>query len=861
MADAWNDIQALKDRQSSMRAKMMERRKQREGLAAELTSSGAAPSIVPVTAVPSANANSEPPTTQPISQSQMVLPVSVPAETTMKPSHLTQQEVVPVAIDPDVEKKMLMVLCDISLDIPSDSKVIAEHTSRFMEREVDIKVIEDLLRKFASEKLISIKVNEESSSLIVNSLDLTKLSAVIRGKKRSRDSDDEGEDETSSKHSKTGGGPESGDIESLLSMQSTKEREEKKLNEEIQALLVTQTAKEQYLVEKFKSRGGPQLQEFCQYGTREECNRTGPDAANCKRLHFKKIIRNHTDESLGDCSFLNTCFHMDTCKEPSELCSVQISNTVASPLKQDFCEGAIQPSMSDWIYSYDNQTFTDMRQSILNRPCAPPSSITADASLTSNILLSPCIPSVTQDSMPTMSHCQATLPNNHHHHHPPSIYRPSTACVSGGEGYINTTSYNSGHNIKGGEVGNSHDPQSTALEPGQYTATLPDILNLSDLPGNSSASCTMSMPTFPFSFTAPPPAPAASPVLLHSSTLAPSMSDLGLSNPSLPGRSLSLGSDACMSSAATPSLFPASSAVVPSMKAGASKAGVSTLVKKKKRKKLADNNNRNPQCGGKNKRVRQPDKWKKNVNKRAKVCGEEHVSRTGHMIPAKRVELVDCSLCSFKCCQNFSEDLRQQIFDVFYSLGSNESQKQFVCQNVIEAPTKIVCGGANRSTEQSKPEAGVKEKTTSGNRKLQQQPLNENKRKVTRKYFLPDSDNTKKQVCVKFFCRTLAIGTTFISHALKHKQFGCYMGKERRGKPHNKIPEHLIEPARKHIQMVLFGSGACDGSASKKANKKKFLDQGLNVTKMYEMYRQDCQARGISAVSISMYRALFHSHK
>lgn len=27
-----------------------------------------------------------------------------------------------------------------------------------------------------------------------------------------------------------------------------------------------------------------------------------------------RIINKHTDESLGDCSFLNTCFHMDTCK-------------------------------------------------------------------------------------------------------------------------------------------------------------------------------------------------------------------------------------------------------------------------------------------------------------------------------------------------------------------------------------------------------------------------------------------------------------------------------------------------------------------------------------------------------------------
>lgn len=39
-----------------------------------------------------------------------------------------------------------------------------------------------------------------------------------------------------------------------------------------------------------------------------------PEKYKCSKLHFKKIIQGHTDESLGDCSFLNTCFHMDTCK-------------------------------------------------------------------------------------------------------------------------------------------------------------------------------------------------------------------------------------------------------------------------------------------------------------------------------------------------------------------------------------------------------------------------------------------------------------------------------------------------------------------------------------------------------------------
>ncbi|XP_005176054.1 N6-adenosine-methyltransferase MT-A70-like protein [Musca domestica] len=45
--------------------------------------------------------------------------------------------------------------------------------------------------------------------------------------------------------------------------------------------------------------------------TEDACN---SETSKCTKLHFKKIIQSHTDESLGDCSFLNTCFHMATCK-------------------------------------------------------------------------------------------------------------------------------------------------------------------------------------------------------------------------------------------------------------------------------------------------------------------------------------------------------------------------------------------------------------------------------------------------------------------------------------------------------------------------------------------------------------------
>lgn len=177
------------------------------------------------------------------------------------------------------------------------------------------------------------------------------------------------------------------DIMSLLSLPSTKEKQSKQVGVEILELLSKPTAKERSLAEKFKSQGGAQVMEFCPYGTKVECEKnrsreeddeeeeTLPDVKTevtsvetpikedpdreegemttddlieeeiitkvdspikCNKLHFKKIIQQHTDESLGDCSFLNTCFHMDSCKYvhyKADSSVIESSPKVSTPTK------------------------------------------------------------------------------------------------------------------------------------------------------------------------------------------------------------------------------------------------------------------------------------------------------------------------------------------------------------------------------------------------------------------------------------------------------------------------------------------------------------------------------------------------
>lgn len=100
---------------------------------------------------------------------------------------------------------------------------------------------------------------------------------------------------------------ESDELDDLLNTKSAKELESKRSLEEIDKLLGTPSIKEKNNAQKFKSNDG--LKIFCDFETRRRC----PDP-DCQKIHFKKIIKPHTQEHLGDCSFLNNCFNHDSCK-------------------------------------------------------------------------------------------------------------------------------------------------------------------------------------------------------------------------------------------------------------------------------------------------------------------------------------------------------------------------------------------------------------------------------------------------------------------------------------------------------------------------------------------------------------------
>ncbi|KAL9232533.1 hypothetical protein vseg_007637 [Gypsophila vaccaria] len=104
------------------------------------------------------------------------------------------------------------------------------------------------------------------------------------------------------------------DVEDILNKKSFKETLKSQAGQEIFDLLHRSTARERAIADKFKTKGGPQLQHYCLALTKEDCRLKSASFIACDKVHFRRIIAPHTDVNLGDCSFLDTCRHMKTCK-------------------------------------------------------------------------------------------------------------------------------------------------------------------------------------------------------------------------------------------------------------------------------------------------------------------------------------------------------------------------------------------------------------------------------------------------------------------------------------------------------------------------------------------------------------------
>ena len=225
------------------------------------------------------------------------------------------------------------------------------------------------------------------------------------------------------------------------------------------------------------------------------------------------------------------------------------------------------------------------------------------------------------------------------------------------------------------------------------------------------------------------------------------------------------------------------------------------------------------------KRQRDPENWKRNVRRKRRNEGLEYTSCRGKVVEARRVKEIDCVKCRFNCSKNFCNEARHQIFAVFWGLGDHDRRTDFIAHHCEKSQKKQTCNEPSR-------------------------------RNFSISYYLTN-DNQRIRVCKEFFLKTLDIGQDTVYVALnKNTQFGAASSSLRRQRtPSNKFSDETQQRVTDHIGSF----PTMESHYARSQTNKKFLDSGLNVRKMYELYEQQCLDENIKPVSETYYRHIFHT--
>ncbi|XP_069356033.1 uncharacterized protein [Maniola hyperantus] len=222
-----------------------------------------------------------------------------------------------------------------------------------------------------------------------------------------------------------------------------------------------------------------------------------------------------------------------------------------------------------------------------------------------------------------------------------------------------------------------------------------------------------------------------------------------------------------------------------------------------------------------------PATWKKNLAKRRRAEGLPYVTKMKYREP-KLPKPINCSKCKFDCNSHVTENIRKELCRKYWNLDYI-SKKQFILSIIEVKPTKRILLNRKRSTQ----------------------------RKYSKQCFFI-IEGEKKNVCQDFFCRTLSISPHVIADAVKHRNsLGQYSkGQDPRGRrePPNKTSSEMVEAVKKHI--ASFPS--MESHYVRKKLKRRYLDTGLTLSKMYALYVEECKNKNNEPIVSEMtYRRIF----
>lgn len=225
------------------------------------------------------------------------------------------------------------------------------------------------------------------------------------------------------------------------------------------------------------------------------------------------------------------------------------------------------------------------------------------------------------------------------------------------------------------------------------------------------------------------------------------------------------------------------------------------------------------------KRVINQKSWKRNVRQRKHQAGEAYTSSRGKEVARKEIlNKKNCfANCKFYCQNVVTQTEREELFKDFYSLNQ-EGKSSYILKS-----TKRI--------------ESVRKSNKSGN----------SRRDYSFSYFVELSGNMIR-VCKPFWLGTFAISQkpVYNAHEKKNSVTGVAKKCDKGLKSEKRIPEDKVSEVKTHItSFPRIESHYCRAKTS-----KHYLDPNLNITKMYNLYKETVQ----NPVKESFYRYVFNTN-
>lgn len=229
-------------------------------------------------------------------------------------------------------------------------------------------------------------------------------------------------------------------------------------------------------------------------------------------------------------------------------------------------------------------------------------------------------------------------------------------------------------------------------------------------------------------------------------------------------------------------------------------------------------------------------------NRSRKEKGLEYNRYNGAKVAARSVKLA-CSCSKLHCAEKYQEDTRKKILENFLKL-SFSTQNQFLSchiavSHVASHTVSLELQFVYKNLENF----------------LLFQVVN-SRREYTVKYYLPGVGG-QVRVCKAMFLATLDVTSKKMRCLTLKKLDGLVVSADdKRGANTNRNP--ISVEAKEYIETHILSYPAYTSHYNREKSAKLYLSGDLNVTKMYEMYKDKCSEDGFSPVCYNSYRLIFN---